>query len=809
LKTDKIKTSTRVVVIGGGIAGCSTLYHLTREGWKDVVLVERDELTSGSTWHAAAQVTQFGANQTMVALKKHSINLYRELAADEDFPINYHITGGMRLAHTQNQVDTYKHFIGMAKGMNVEFEYIDAVEAGRRHPLMDTAGLLGAWWDPLDGDIDPAQLTFALARQARKAGAKVYRFNPVENISRKPNGEFIVHTAKGDITCEIVVNATGYRVNEVGKMLGVSHPVTSMEHMYFLTESIRQIEELDFCVPIIRDPGDDFYSRQEKTGLLVGVYEQACKPFGLDGIDPHFTKSLCPSDLDRCLDNMERIFERLPCLTETGIHTVVNGPITYTIDGAPLVGPIPGVPNAFACLGLRAGIGEGGGHGKVLAEIIVHGECEWDAWFLDPRRFSQYANTEHTSLKAIEDYQNEFHYHMPHEHRPAARLARTTPLYPVLDQLNCAWGVVAGWERALFFKPDSGFVDEHSYRFTPTRQVVAREIEGIVNGVGMMEVSGFNRYEIRGQGAGEFLDKMICGAMPKAMGKVNLCYLLTEKGNVLSEATITRLGENHYWYGSAAAAEWHDLDWLHRFKPDSVRITELASTHTILVVAGPRSRELLQSVSPRCDWSGEGLPWMRAKNMFIGHASVLAMSVSFSGELAYELHVANDQLYLVWNILENAGIEFGLVHFGLYATESMRIEKGYLHWKADLIYEHNPIETGLDRFVKLDKPDFIGKQALLTQLERGHRKVLVSMIVDCDIAPAHGGDPVYNAEKQVGSVTSSGYGHRVDKNIAYAFIAPEQAEVGTGLEVGILGDKYPAVVVNPCLYDPQNARVRS
>jgi dimethylglycine dehydrogenase len=798
-----------VVVIGGGIAGCSTLFHLTREGWTDVVLVERDELTSGSTWHAAAQVTQFGANQTMVALKKHSINLYRELAADKDFPINYHITGGMRLAHTRNQVDTYKHFIGMARGMNVEFEYIDAVEAGKRHPLMDTAGLLGAWWDPLDGDIDPAQLTFALARQARKAGAEVYRYNPVENISRKPNGEFIVHTTKGDINCEIVVNAAGYRVNEVGKMLGVSHPVTSMEHMYFLTESIRQIEELDFRVPIIRDPGDDFYSRQEKTGLLVGVYEQACKPFGMDGIDPHFTKSLCPSDLDRCLDNMERIFERLPCLTETGIHTVVNGPITYTIDGAPLVGPIPGLPNAFACLGLRAGIGEGGGHGKVLAEIIVHGECEWDAWFLDPRRFSQYANTEHTSLKAIEDYQNEFHYHMPHEQRPAARLARTTPLYPVLDQLNCAWGVVAGWERALFFKPDPEFVDEHSYRFTPTREVVAKEIEGIVNGVGMMEVSGFNRYEIQGQGAGEFLDTMICGAMPKAIGKVNLCYLLTEKGNVLTEATVTRLGENHYWYGSAAAAEWHDLDWLNRFRPDSVKITELASSHTILVVAGPRSRELLQSVSPRCDWSREGLPWMRAKNMFIGHASVLAMSVSFSGELAYELHVANEQLYLVWNILENAGSAFGLVHFGLYATESMRVEKGYLHWKADLIYEHNPIETGLDRFVKLDKPDFIGKRALLAQLKRGHRKVLVSMIVDCDIAPAHGGDPVYRGEKQVGSVTSSGYGHRVGKNIAFAFIEPEQAEVGTGLEVGILEEKYQATVVSPCLYDPQNARVRA
>ena len=324
MKDSSVRSQARAVVIGGGIAGASTLYHLTQLGWSDVVLVERDELTSGSTWHAAAQVTQFGANQTAIGLKRHSIDLYRELAADPEFPINYHITGGMRLAYNQDQVDLYKHFIGMAAGMGVEMEYIDAQEVGKRHPLINTENIIGAWWDPLDGDIDPAQLVFALARKARHAGAQVSRFNPVESITRKTSGEFIVHTKKGDITCEKVVNASGYRVNEVGQMLGVSHPVTSMEHMYFLTEPIDAIEQLDQRVPIIRDPGDDFYSRQEKTGLLVGVYEQACKTFGMDGIDPHFTSALCPSDLDRCLDNMERIFERLPCLTTTGI------PVSYT-----------------------------------------------------------------------------------------------------------------------------------------------------------------------------------------------------------------------------------------------------------------------------------------------------------------------------------------------------------------------------------------------------------------------------------------------------------------------------------------------
>ena len=804
-----MKSHARVVVIGGGIAGSSTLFHLTELGWRDVVLVERDELTSGSTWHAAAQVTQFGGNQTMVALKKHSIDLYRQLAADEEFPINYHITGGMRLAYNQNQIDTYKHYISMAKGMGVEFEYIDAAEAGKRHPLMDTKGLKGAWWDPLDGDIDPAQLVFSLARRARKAGAEIYRFNPVENITRKVNGEFIVHTKYGDITCEKVVNASGYRVNEVGNMLGVSHPVVSMEHMYFLTESIPQLEALDHRVPIIRDPGDDFYSRQEKKGLLVGVYEQACKPFGLDGIDPNFTKSLCPSDLDRCLDNMERIFERLPCLTETGIHTVINGPITYTIDGAPLIGPIPGIPNAFACLGLRAGIGEGGGHGKILAELIVHGQCEWDAWFLDPRRFTGYANTEHTLPKAIEDYQREFHYHLPHEHRPASRLARTTPLYAVLDQFNCEWGTVNGWERTLFFKPEASFVDEHSYRYTPTKNIVAKEVEGICNGVGIMEISGFNRFEIKGPGATEFLNQMICGVMPKATGKVNLCYLLNEHGNVLTEATIAKLGEDHYWYGSAAGAEWHDRDWLAHYMPPTVTLTEMVATHTTLVVAGPQSRNLLQSVSPRCDWSKQAFSWMQVQDMFIGHAEVTAMTVSFSGELAYELHVPNERLYLVYKTLQSAGKAFKLQNFGLYATESMRVEKGYRHWKADLIYEHNPIESALERFVNLDKDDFIGKQGLLKQLESGHRKLFVSMVVDCNIASAHGGNAIFSGNQQVGSVTSGDYGHRTNKNIAFAFVNPDMANKGQQVEIEILGTRYPAIVVHPCLYDPENALVRS
>ncbi len=808
--SEGVDAHARVVVIGGGIAGASVFYHLAIDhGWTDIALVERDELTSGSTWHAAAQVTQFGANQTAIALKRHSIQLYKKLADDVDFPFAYHITGGMRLANTAAQVDTYQHMVGMANGMGADMEFIDPAEVARRHPLINPEGLLGAWWDPLDGDIDPAGITFAMVRKAREAGAKVYRFNPVENITRKANGEFIVHTLKGDITCEKVVNATGYRVNEVGNMLGVEHPVTSMEHMYFLTESMPELEALDFRVPIIRDPRDDFYSRQEKHGLLVGVYEQGCKTFGMDGISPDFTKALCPDDLDRCLDNMEGIFECLPALQTVGIHSIINGPITYTIDGAPLIGPIPGIENAYCAIGLRAGIGESGGHGKILAEIIVNGQSEWDSWYTDPRRFSQYANTEHTCLKAIEDYQNEFHYHLPHEQRPAARLARTTPLYPVLNQLDAIWGTVNGWERVLMFKPTPDFVETAGYRFNESHAVVAQEIAALQANVGVMEVSGFNRYELKGAGVEQWLDQLVCGSIPKKVGQVRLCYLLNHAGRMLCEATLAKLGEDHFWYGSAAAAEWHDRDYLNTSMPATVTLTEMADSHTILVLAGPKSRDLLQSLCPRDDCSAAAFGWMQVRSISLGYAQVNAMSVSFSGELAYELHIPNAQLYLVWQLLQSAGQTFHLSKFGLYATVSMRLEKGYLHWKAEIIDEFNPIEAGLDRFVKLDKPDFIGKQALLADLESGPRQRLVTLEVSCDFAAAHGGDPVIHHGQQVGVVTSGGYGHRVAKNLAYAYVDAAVAIIGGHFKVSIIGQTCDAMVVEPCLYDPANLKPRS
>ena len=806
-----MKTTTRCVVIGGGIAGASTLYHLTREGWSDVVLVERNELTSGTTWHSAAQVTAFGANQTMVGLKKHSIALYRELAADPDYPVGYHYgDGGIRLASTEAQMEGYRHFASMARGMGVEYEVIDAAECARRHPLITTGNLLGGLWDPHDGDIDPAQLTQALARRARLAGAEIYRNTPVTGLTQRADDSWTVHTAAGDIDCEVVVNAGGYRVNEVAAMMGVSHPVVSMEHQYFLTEPIQGIIDAGHRMPLLRCPTDDFYSRQEKQGLLVGFYEQGCKSWGMDGIDPDFVNALCPDDVERVMPVLENVFKRLPALAEVGIHTIVNGPITYSQDGAPLVGPVPGKRGAFCIIGLRAGIGEGGGHGWLLAQQIVHGEACYDTWVLDPRRFTGHGSVELTALKAVEDYQNEFRFHFPHEHRPAGRPVKTTPLTAVLEGEGAAFAVVNGWERVDYIKPAPDFTETHAFHFTEVFDVVAGEVAAVQTGVGLTEVSGFNRFELTGRDVHGFLDRMICGRLNRREGRVGLAYLLNTHGCLKSEATIANLPGGRVWYGSAAASEGHDHDWLagHLRPGEEVTITSLTDTHTILVLAGPRSRAVMQAVS-RADWSAQAFPWLGVRECFIGIAPAVVMGVSFSGELAYEIHVPNPQLRAAYDALRAAGQAHGLKLFGARAVDAMRLEKGYLHWKADIITEHDPFETGLGRFVDMAKPEFTGKAALEKRLAEGPERILVTLDVASREAPAHAGASVMKDGKVVGCVTSGDWGHRVGINLAYAFVEPALADLGSEMTIDICGRPTPARVISSCPYDPDYVRIRA
>lgn len=811
-----MKTRTKVVVIGGGIAGCSTLYHLTQEGWSDVVLVERNELTSGTTWHSAAQVTNFGMTQTMVGLKSHSIALYKKLRDDPEYPVGYHHgDGGIRLANTKEQMQGYRHFASMARGMGVEYEVIDAEECARRHPLISTKNLLGGLWDGEDGDIDPAQLCQALAFHARKAGAEVYRNTPVTDLTQHKDDTWTVHTEQGDIDCDIVVNAGGYRVNEVGQMMGVQHPVASMEHQYFVTEDIPAIAEAGHRMPLLRCPISDYYSRQEKDGLLVGFYEQDCKTWGMDGISPSFSNDLCPDDLERVMDVLEGAFERMPVLAEVGIKQIVNGPITYTIDGAPLVGPIPGKRNAFCIIGLRAGLGEGGGHGWLLAQQIVRGEACYDTWVIDPRRFTGHATVELTSLKAVEDYQNEFRFHFPHEHRTAARNAKTTPLTPVLVAEGAEFTVVNGWERVDYIKPSAAFHPSLSFNFDEVFDVVAAEVANVATNVGLAEVNGFNRIEITGQDRHTFLDRIICGTVAKRDGRVGLGYLLNEHGCIKGEATVANLpasdcGPSRVWYGSAAASEYHDMDWLtaHLKQDDDVQLRSLTNDRTILVLAGPKARVVLSDCA-RGDWSAKAFPWLSVRKCCIGFAPAVVMGVSFSGELAYEIHVPNASLYAAYLALSEAGRPHGLSLFGARAIESMRMEKGFLHWKADLITEFDPFETGLSRFVKLEKQDFIGKAALLERQTAGPQRQLVTLKIDTTHAPAHPGASLMQGNTVVGTITSGDYGHRIGMNLAYAFVKPNCAYAGSTMQLDLCGEHIAGHVIDNSPYDPEFKRMRS
>ena len=809
-----MKSRAKVVVIGGGIAGCSTLYHLTQEGWFDVVLVERNDLTSGTTWHSAAQVTNFGMNQTMVGLKTHSIKLYKELAEDSDHPVNYNFgDGGIRLASTKEQMQGYHHFASMARGMDVDFEVIDAKECQRRHPLISKDNLIGGLWDPLDGDIDPYQLCHSLTRRARKAGAEVYTNTPVTALEQYQDGTWKVTTENGDIDCDIIVNACGYRVNEVGKMMGVHHPVASMEHQYFLTEDIPEIIHSDHRMPLLRCPISDYYCRQDKNGLLIGFYEQNCKPWGMDGIDPNFVNALCPDDLERVTDVLDGAFERMPALMNAGIRSIINGPITYTIDGAPLVGKIPGKENAFCIIGLRAGLGEGGGHGWLLAQQIVHGEACYDTWCLDPRRFTSHANVEMTSLKAIEDYQNEFRFHFPHEHRPAARNAKTTPLTPFMDSENAAFTVINGWERVEYIKPSKDFQPSLSFHFDETFEIVAKEVKNIQNNVGLTEVNGFNRFEISGPDADTFIDRMFCGNITHKPSRIGLGYLLNDFGMIKSEATISNIpssdrGPNRIWYGSAAASEFHDMDWLkqHLKDDEEVTIKSLTNDQTILLLAGPKARDVLSRCS-REDWSKEAFPWLSVRECFIGFSPATVMSVSFSGEFAYEVHIPNSFLYAAYLTISNAGKGFGMKLFGSRAVESMRMEKGFLAWKSDLLTEFDPYETGLDRFVNLNKDNFIGKKALQNRFKDGMKQKLVCLKIDSKNSPAYGGASLIEDDKVIGTITSGEWGHRVNLNLAYAFVNLDKSIEGTRMMLDLLGEMISVEVIPFGIYDPSYSRI--
>ena len=800
-----MKNQADVVVIGGGIAGCSTLYHLGVEGCRDVVLVERDILTSGTTWHSAAQVTSFGTNQTMLGLKAHSIKLYRELSQDPSYSVSYNYAdGGIRLAHNQDHLDGYHHFVSMAKGMGIDLEVLDAEECKRRNPLISTAGLVGGLWDPHDGHIDPAQLCQALAFRARKSGAKIYQKTEVIGLVQNKDDTWLVKTNKGNILCQTIVNASGYRVNEVASLMGVYHPVISMEHQYLVTESIPEIATAGHRIPLLRCPSDDFYCRQEKQGLLVGFYEQDCRPWGLAGIDPNFSNDLCPDDLDRITDVFENTVRRLPVLGRAGIHTIVNGPITYSADGLPLVGPVPGRRNAFCIVGLRAGLGEGGGHGWLLAQQIVHGEACYDTWSLDPRRFDPHANVEYTTQKAIEDYQNEFRFHMPHEFRPGGRNRRLTQLTKHLKEFGAVYGPLNGWERSMVYAKSPDYKITPSFRKSELNDLVRDEVLHVNKHVGIAEVNGFNRIEISGKGIHQWLDQLSCSKIPEKQGLVRLCYFLNHQGMVKSEATLANLGDR-FWYGSAAASEVHDWEWLsaHLPKDGSIKLKSLTEDFQIILLAGPKSPELIRKIINPSIFVTP-FRWGQVKEFSIDNTKVYLLNLSYSGESAFELHIPSDKLLKMWQKLMNTGEELQMQPFGSLAIESMRLEKGYKHWKADLLTEFDPFESGLGVFVNKNK-DYLGRDALEQRTQEGTKNNFVLLTVDNLRTPAHPGATIYGDGEVVGTVTSGDFGYRTNTSLAMGFVRlGKNGMTNVNFEVDLHGQRVRAQLISKPPFDPDN-----
>jgi dimethylglycine dehydrogenase len=802
----------KVVVIGGGVVGCSCLYHLAKMGISDALLLERDELTSGSTWHAAGNLPTFSTSWSILKLQKYSAALYRQLAASAENPINYHLTGSVRLAHTRNRMDEFHHVQSMAKANGLDYDILSLSDLKQRYPFIETHDLLGALWDPLDGDIDPSQLTQALARAARELGARVRRHTRVTALAQKPNGEWLVTTDKGEVVAEVVVNAAGYRAGEIMAMVGRHLPIAVMSHQYLVTEDVPELQHRNEHLPLLRDPDTSYYLRQERDGFILGPYEWKATPMWLDGMPDDFANQLWNDDFGRLESYIEDAMARVPALARAGIKRGVNGPIPYSPDGNPYIGPEPGLRNFFHCNTFSFGITQGGGAGKALAEWVIHGQTEWDLWSLDRRRYTDYATTDYTVAKAIEVYQNEYASSFPYEERPAGRPLRPSPLYETLKAKGARFGARGGWERAVYFDLDGTVPAENlSFRRESVwHAAVAQEVAAVRERVGVLDLPGFTKFELKGEGAAQHLDHLSCSKLP-GLGRVSLAYALTPTGKLLSEFTITRLGPDHFYIISAAIAATHDMDLLTSGLPPGSPITvrDLSAQLGSLIVAGPRAREVLAQVT-EADLSNAGFPWLTAREISTVTGTMLAMRVNYVGELGWELHAPVAQMPALYAAIWAAGQAFDIRDFGMYAMDSLRVDKCYRGWKSDLESGYSPLDASLDRFIDLKKPAFVGRDALLAEHARGAAQRFVPLVFD---EPGEAEAPycaqVFHGADNVGLTTSGVWSHTLKQSVALAYVRADLAQPGTRLEVNVLGQRRAATVQAEPLYDPANARLRA
>ena len=807
---DKIQSHAKLVIIGGGIMGVSLLYHLTKEGWNDIVLIEKSELTSGSTWHAAGQCPHMLGNLSLAKIHLYSTNLYKSLEKETGQATGFHETGSLRLAYKKEDLEWFHYVKGILDIAGSPCSIISTEEIKKYHPFIRLDGIIGAFHTPEDGYTDPTSTTNAMAKGARNNGAKIYRKNRVTDIKQLNTGEWKVITEKGDIVCEHVVNAAGSFCPEVSQMVGIKNvPSINMIHQYLVTESHPEIEKLDKELPVVRDPESSAYLRQEGKGLLIGPYEKDATAWALDGMDWKFDMELLEPDLDRIEKHLEIGMNRIPQFKDVGIKKIICGPITHTPDDNFLAGPAPGLKNFWMFCAASIGIAHGGGAGKYMAQWIVHGDSEINMLPFEPRRYLSWVNKNYSVEKSLEQYRRMYVTPMPHETVEVGRPMKTSGVYQTLKEKGAEYFDLYGWEKPAWFNKGN-IKEELSYKRNNIFKIIQNECEHVHQHVGIIDLSTFSKYEINGKDSFKFLDRISVNKVPKKDGSIVLTHVLNDIGRIQTELTLTKLKENSYYALSGATSEIRDLDWFnhHKISDEEIEIKNVSLSKGVLGIIGPKSRKVLQKIT-KTNLSNDNFKWLTSQNIMIGNIHVLALRVNYMGELGWELHCEMSQLDELYKLLWDAGLEEKIIDFGSHAMNSMRIEKGYRGWGTELTPEISVVEAGLDRFFNLEhKSNFIGAKAIKDLINNVKLK-LVYLELDAKDADALGNEPVFYNNKRVGLTTSGAYGFRVKKSLAFAYVISELDKVENQFEIYIQGNMIKAKIINEPIYDPKNIRLKS
>ena len=806
-----MREHARVVIIGGGAMGVGLAYHLPLEGWDDVVLIDKGELTSGSTWHAAGLIPNFIGSLNMAKVHDYAIRLYDRLEEETGHATGWHGCGALRLATTDAEVDWFHYVKGILDYIGAESYLVGHSEMKEIHPLLVVDDVKLGFYTPNDGHTDPASSTNSMAVGARNRGVEIVRRNRVTGVERTSGGEWRVITEKGSIVCEHVVNAAGSFCDQVAQMSGFRLPVVNMEHQYLVTENLPEIEALDKEPPVVRDPIASCYIRQEQKGILVGPYETSnAVAWGVDGINWDFDMELLPENLERLEHSLVMAAERVPVFGTAGIRRVVNGPITHTPDGGFLLGPAGGLENYWLCCGASIGITQGPGAGKYLAQWMVHGQTEINVREMDPRRYGNYANApgRYVVDKSIDEYQEMYQVHLPGEFRDAGRPIKTTPIYEQLKAKGAVYGDIYGWERPKWFSLD-GSEEQYAFRRTNAFDAVGEECRCVQERVGIADLTAFAKYMVTGKDAEKFLNRVGANRVAKRSGGLSLTHMLTTLGGIECELAISRLADDRFALTSAVVAQQHDFDWLvqHVESDEDVKIEDFTDEYGMLAIAGPRSRDLLSKLTDS-PLDNANFPWLTGQEIQVGGIDVIALRVSYVGELGWELYHPLDQMESLCNQLEEAGEEFGLGWFGSYAVNSMRLEKGYKGWGSELTTEITPVEADIERFVD-NESSYIGKESVLARKAEGINTKLVLVSVDAGDADCMGNEPALDGDRPMGIVCSGSYGHRTGLSLAFVYVEPQFSEAGATFDIPILGDKRKATVLDNIPYDPKNLRLRA